>query len=323
MNSGRTELDYTTLIDLRVDYAFKLFFSNVNRLISLLNAIFAHKGLGRVVIALTIVNPNLEREGEDNKLAILDIRAKLSDGTTVCVEMHLHGIYELVSKVLYSWAKVYGMELKAGESYNTHQPTICIAFVNGAISDADGKPIRKTHSLFQLMEKDSHNVLTRNAEFHFINMKAFLMDLAKADSANMDSFTKWLALITQHDIEDKDIINKIREEDEFMEATAELERMSMDAHVRLSYERRMMQLDSWNRMERELAEEKALRRQLEEESKKYAKERIQFSKERMQSNKERNQAIKQLHKQGISIGLIAGAYNMTEEEINALINSPA
>ena len=81
-------VDYSQLMDLRIDFAFKLLFTKGSQgsLISLLNAVFANKKIPRVIKSLTIKNPHLEKESSEDKLSILDIRAELDDGTTALIE---------------------------------------------------------------------------------------------------------------------------------------------------------------------------------------------------------------------------------------------
>jgi len=64
------KIDFSMLMDLRVDYAFKLLFTkNEPRLlISLLNAIFANKKIQRVITSLSIKNPYLDKESGEDKL---------------------------------------------------------------------------------------------------------------------------------------------------------------------------------------------------------------------------------------------------------------
>jgi len=133
-------------MDLRIDYAFKIFFTSDNgiRLVSLLNAIFANKAIPRKIISLTITNPNLEKHSPEDKYSILDIRANLDDNTFVLIEMHLYGLTIFKHKTLRSWARVYGESLTKGEDYNQQHPGICISFIDGPITDAEGNLIKKT-----------------------------------------------------------------------------------------------------------------------------------------------------------------------------------
>jgi len=78
-SKAKINIDYSMLMDLRIDYAFKIFFTkgDPSLLISLLNAVFANKNICRIVKNLTILNPYLDKESGNDKLSILDIRAEL------------------------------------------------------------------------------------------------------------------------------------------------------------------------------------------------------------------------------------------------------
>ena len=52
-------------------------------MISLLNATFANKKIPRVIKSITIKNPYMDKESDEDKLSILDIRAELNDGTAL------------------------------------------------------------------------------------------------------------------------------------------------------------------------------------------------------------------------------------------------
>jgi predicted transposase/invertase (TIGR01784 family) len=238
----------TQLMDLRLDYAFKLFFAvdDPLRLVSLLNGIFANKGIPRVITSLIIENPSLERRMGDDKLSTLDVLAQLSDGSEVCIEMHLYDFEELKYKSLRSWARVYAENLKSGQEYMSQKPVICVSFINDSISDADGRPVDRIHSVFHVMERDSRQVLLPNLEMHYIDMKAFASMLNVAGcgggAAGRDKFTKWLAIITQKDITDPAILQDVYAEEEFRMAREALTRLSQDRVYWLSYQNRLDEL---------------------------------------------------------------------------------
>ena len=253
MASTIMDVQFSTLMDLRVDYAFKLFFGtgDTSRLVSLINAVFENKGIPRVITDLTVVNPSLEKQKDDDKLSVLDIRASLPDGSSILIEMHLYQLPEFKYKSVRSWARAYGESLVSGNKYTLQKPVICISFLNGAIDDVHGQPIEKIHSLFHLMERDDHQVLLSDAEFHFINMSKFVKALIgewdTIDANTVDKFTRWLALITEKEIADKDILKQLCEkEDEMMSAVTELARLSTDAVRRQEYQRRLDELYSYN-----------------------------------------------------------------------------
>ena len=253
---NRLNIDFSELMDLRVDYAFKLFFAtgDTSRLVSLLNAIFAAKNIARVITSLQVVNPHLEKMSGDDKLSVLDIRAVLSDGSSVCIEMHLYALAELKYKMLRSWARIYSEELKTGDLYQAQSPVICIAFTEGAaVVDGSETSVEKIHALYQWMERDDHHLLTKDAEIHFINMKAFLKMLENGEP-EWDALTRWLALITHQDIPDQKVLQEVCVEEEMRMAVETLMRFSQDQYERQAYQRRLDELHAHKRMELRLAD---------------------------------------------------------------------
>jgi hypothetical protein len=69
-------------VDPKVDYAFKRVFGmerNRDILIHLLNAILA-RALGRPIVSIEILNPFSSKDALDDKLSILDIKARDQSG---------------------------------------------------------------------------------------------------------------------------------------------------------------------------------------------------------------------------------------------------
>jgi len=178
------KIDYLQLMDLRIDYAFKILFTkgDPRLLISLLNAIFANKKINRVIKSLSIKNPYLDKESGDDKLSILDIRAELEDGTTILIEMHMYALGELKAKTIRSWARAFGEDLEVGGSYAEQPPTIAIAFTNGAVESLENSKTKTTeakanankiHRLCMIMDCEDFTVFTDAMELHYIDMKLF------------------------------------------------------------------------------------------------------------------------------------------------------
>jgi len=245
------QIDYFQLMDLRVDFAFKLLFTkgDPRLLISLLNAIFANKKIDRIVKSISIKNPFLDKETDEDKLSILDIRAELEDGTNILIEMHLHGLSELKPKTIRSWARAFAEELEKGRSYSEQSPTIAIAFVDGAVKPyEESENARankdKIHRLCMIMDKEDYTVFTDAMELHYINMKAFAKAVNEANSINITDteevkFAKWLSVITQKEINNKTIIEEAyKDEEEIFMAVTTLIKQGEDKYTRQKYARR-------------------------------------------------------------------------------------
>ncbi|MCL2204756.1 MAG: Rpn family recombination-promoting nuclease/putative transposase [Defluviitaleaceae bacterium] len=237
------KINYSLLMDLRVDYAFKLIFGTGDTLflISLLNAIFANKKIPRIIKSLTVINPYLEKHSKEDKLSILDIRAQLDDGTTILIEMHLYDLDDLKYKTIRSWARTYGEELKTSEAYTTQPPVICVTFANGSLDEGESK---KIHKCCKIMDIDDHTIFSNALELHYIDMKAFVKAVNETGGIGKGEtvetmLASWLAIITEKDIEDKSIIENIcKEQEEIGMAVSALVRLSEDKVTRQEYLRR-------------------------------------------------------------------------------------
>ena len=253
------DIDFSQLMDLRIDYAFKRLFGSSDSLflISLLNAIFTNKKILRTIKSLTIINPYLDKYSKSDKLSILDIRAQLDDGSTVLIEMHLYDIDNLKYKTIRSWARTYSEEIKEGESYASQPPVICVAFVNGSL---DNDESQKIHKCCKIMDIDDNTVFSDALELHYIDMKAFVKTINEAGGiekggAQDTMLTKWLAIITEKDIKDKTIIKSICEEqEEIGMVVSALVRLSEDKVTRQAYQKRQDEILLQHQKDRRLTE---------------------------------------------------------------------
>src|SRR5262249_21730186 len=115
----------------KIDYAFKrLFGSEANEplLIHLLNAVLQPPPRERVT-ALEILNPFNDKEALDDKLSVVDIKARDQQGRQFNIEMQLLANAEFPQRVLYYWARLHQQQLHGSEEYEL-RPTISVCFVN-------------------------------------------------------------------------------------------------------------------------------------------------------------------------------------------------
>jgi len=299
-DSWLLEIDYSQLMDLRVDFAFKLLFTkgNPRLLISLLNAIFANKKIPRVIKSLTIKNPYLEKESCEDKLSVLDIRAELDDGTTILIEMHMYGLGELKAKTIRSWARAYGEELEVGDSYIGQQPTIIIAFTYGkveAVREINNSNMDKDkiHRFCMIMDCEDLIVFTDAMELHYIDMKAFVKAVNEAGSINIGDteemmFAKWLSIITQKEINDKKIVeDACKDEEEIRMAVSTLARQSEDKITRQAYQRRQDEIYFYNK---NMFERDEYKRKAEQEQRRANQEQLRANQEQRRAEQEQRRA---------------------------------
>jgi predicted transposase/invertase (TIGR01784 family) len=115
-------------IDPKIDCVFKaLLGAERNRRLSIhfLNAMLAGE-LAAPVVAVEILNPYNEREFLDDKLSIVDVKARDQAGRLYQIEIQLLNLPDLPARILYGWADLYSAQLRDGDGYERLQPTYAI-----------------------------------------------------------------------------------------------------------------------------------------------------------------------------------------------------
>ena len=73
-----------------------------------------------------ILNPYNEREFLDDKLSIVDVKARDGQGRLYQIEIQLLGYPELPARIFYTWADLYSAQLGSGQDYAALRPTYAI-----------------------------------------------------------------------------------------------------------------------------------------------------------------------------------------------------
>jgi len=122
-------------IDPKVDCVFKtLFGSDHHRdlLIHFLNALLV-EDLAAPITAVDILNPYNERETLDDKLTVVDVKARDAARRIFQVEIQLVVFANLAPRILYAWADLFSQQLQRGADYRTLQPVYAIWLLDGTL----------------------------------------------------------------------------------------------------------------------------------------------------------------------------------------------
>src|SRR5437899_1621409 len=117
-------------LDPKNDYAFKRVFGHEHTrplLSSMLDAVLQPPPEHRLV-ELDLLNPFNDKEKLDDKLSILDIKARDQSGRQFNIEMQLLVHAAFLERVLYYWAKFHQGQIHKGDTFLKLQPTISICF---------------------------------------------------------------------------------------------------------------------------------------------------------------------------------------------------
>lgn len=223
-------------INPRVDIAFKKIFGveeNKDLLISLINSIVSEQDQVEDIILLNPYNP---RNFYNDKLSILDIKAKGLDGKMFNIEIQITDHADYDKRALYYWAKLYTEQLKAGSNYSRLSKAIGIHILYfTSILESS-----KYHNIFHIRERDTGVKYFNDLELHTIELGKFSnnMDeeLTEFACKIKNSLDMWVAFLTRHDLFKEDNLPKAVDNKEFKKALHVLDAMNFSEEERSAYE---------------------------------------------------------------------------------------
>lgn len=115
-------------IDPKVDCVFKALLGteeNRNLLLHFLNTFLAGE-LVEPLVSVQILNPYNDKESLNDKLSVVDVKARDDQGRLYQIEVQLNNFNYLPSRILYNWADIYSQQLQGGQSYSDLRPTYAI-----------------------------------------------------------------------------------------------------------------------------------------------------------------------------------------------------
>lgn len=146
------------------------------------------KGLLQAILkieieSLEIQNPELPRNRRDAKLGILDVRAKLSDGTIASIEMQVENQNNIGERLAFYVCQLYINTIDMGQAYHTANKTIAIAIIDFSYFNR-----KEYHQIAHLkfdeckdkneivkesLEGKESEIVTDRLEVHIIDLKKF------------------------------------------------------------------------------------------------------------------------------------------------------
>ena len=112
----------------QIDCVFKALLGsedNLNLLVHFLNAIIGSE-LTAPLATVDILNPYNDKEYLEDKLSIVDVKARDSSGNIYQIEIQLVNFANIKERILYNWADIYSQQLQNGEGYYQLRPTYSI-----------------------------------------------------------------------------------------------------------------------------------------------------------------------------------------------------
>src|SRR6056297_865616 len=157
-------------MDPKIDYVFKLIFRNekdTSFLISFLNAALELEG-EKAIKSVLIMNPNNDKEKEEDKYSIMDVKAKANDDTIINIEIQLKDEHNMRYRTVYYLSKMIAKRLKEGDKYKSIHKTVAINILNFDLLDSG----TRFHNRYRFTEIDTKQELTDVAEIQFMELPA-------------------------------------------------------------------------------------------------------------------------------------------------------
>ena len=176
-------------LDVKTDFAFKKVFGSEGSkdiLISFLNSLVLFSG-GETIEDLTIVDPYQIPLIKGMKDTYVDVKAKLSNGTTVIIEMQILNVQGMEQRILYNAAKAYSTQLVQGERYHLLNPVIALTITDFVMFSE----MTEYKSTFRLTEKNYLIDYKGDIELIFIELPKF----NKSEEEIGDITDKWIYFI--------------------------------------------------------------------------------------------------------------------------------
>ena len=254
-------------------------------------------------------SPILEKDLRDDKVGVLDVKARLDDDQLCNIEMQLVQKTNIEKRIMFYWSKLYSGEIKEGDDYNELHKTIAILIADFELDNL--KPIEKFHTKWEIREEEySKIVLTEVLELHIIELPKLIEQLNKNHTSKKDKVVLWSLFITNP----KELGEKIMSENEdIKKANEELEKINADKH-----EQYLAHLRQKHIMDTKAVEEYGYLKGKKEgrEEGKAEGEAIGEARGEARGKKE---MIKSMLKKGISIEVVADISKLSIEEIEKII----
>lgn len=158
-------------MDLKVDYAFKLFWGHPrNRALLLrwLNAVL-ERPAHRKIVAVEVRNVEFPAIGRGEKSSRLDLYVEASDGSHINIEVQVTDEKNLPQRTLFYWSFLYHAQSLPGMAYQQLNPAITINVVNFTLFPSTSR----YHTSYHVVEDVEQYRLSDGLEMHFLELPKF------------------------------------------------------------------------------------------------------------------------------------------------------
>ncbi len=215
-----------------VDFAFKKTFGDPNHrltLISLLNAIL---DLPSPIVDVTIENPFNYQDFLNDKLSILDVKAKDATGSVFNIEMQLTVTTGLIKRVVFYGCELYAGQLSKGDDYHRLQSVYSICILDDLVWESSVAG----HHRFRLIDSENNRVLEHTLEIHVLELPRY--NLTEIDLAKASEIERWLFWFRHAHEYEAETLRGLFPEEAFQQAISIIETIALKTEDKQMYDTR-------------------------------------------------------------------------------------
>ena len=220
INKRKEEWNIENLLNPKIDYVFKRIFGYQGN--EEITTAFLSSILNKEISNLELnCNPILEKDLLDDKVGILDIKAKIDNNINCNIEMQVIDKKNIEKRILFYWSKMYNKSISVGEDYEKLEKSIAILITDYELEGL--KKIEKYITKWNIREEEYQKIiLTDVMEIYIIELPKFEKYKKKANN-KLNSWVKF--------IENPEVVD-MSENKEVCKAKRVLEEISQDEHER-------------------------------------------------------------------------------------------
>src|SRR6056297_3445269 len=142
------------------------------------------------------MSPNNDKEKEEEKYSIMDVKAKTNDETIINIEIQLKDEHNMRYRTVYYLSKMIAKRLKEGDNYKTIHKTVAINILNFDLLDSG----TRFHNRYRFTEMETKQELTDVAEIQFMELPALRRYIQENETSIKDvigenKLLEWLLFI--------------------------------------------------------------------------------------------------------------------------------
>ena len=220
-------------IDPTVDYAFKRMLGSPEHTAITIHFINSVLSCDPPIVEVDLLNPFLEQETEEDKLAILDIRARDDQGRWLNIEMQTSLPGSLPDRLTYYVSSLYAEQLQQGEQYGDLRPAVTICVLDQVLFPWVPDP----HLRFMLHEPNHRLLLTDHLQVHLMELPKY--NCEKEELAHATPLQMWFYFLRNATNLDREEIERLLPDIPFLEAAGVLEMIARSPRERELYKARL------------------------------------------------------------------------------------